>query len=232
MKYQISNKKVNIILDELAEEYKNLLIETALNQNQEFDVENISISDITKIDIETKERLKNRSRNNRINRISHLISSLGLVYSLFGLMLIMVSEAGNDFTDNPLSSVAIICVFLGFIIAIVGLMTKMLLNNKKSKISKKSIMDYEIQIINKWRIIEGIIYQTTPNNDKLSLRSMINNLEQSKIISKEDVKLLNSLMFYRNKILHNAPGEVKYNDEIKTILDDAQELIEKLSKII
>ncbi len=231
MKYQISNKKVNYILDELADEYKNLLIETALNQRQELDVENISISDITKIDIETKERLKNRSRNNRINRISQLISSLGLIYSLFGLMLIMVSEAGSDLTDNPLSTIAIICVFLGFIIAIVGLMTKMLLN-KKSQISKKTIMDYEIQIINKWRIVEGIIYQISPQNDKLSLRSMLNNLEQSKIISKEDAKLLNSLMHYRNRILHNPPGEVKYNDEIKNLLDDVQELIDKLSTIL
>lgn len=232
MKYQISNKKVNIILDELADEYKNLLIETALNQKQEFDVENITISDITKIDIETKERLKNRNRNNRVNRISQLISLLGIIYSLFGLMLIIISEVGNNFFDSSLSSVAVIFVFLGFIITVMGLMTKMLLNNKRSKIRQKVTMDYEIQIINKWRIIEGIICQITPNNDKLSLRSMINNLEQSRIISKEDLKILNSLMSYRNKILHNAPGKIEYNDEIKILLENAQELIDKLSRIV
>jgi len=219
------------MLDELADEYKNLLIEVALNQKQEFDIDNINISEITKIDVEIKERLKNRSRNNKINRLSRLISSLGLVYSLFGLMLIMISEMNTSLENNPLSTVAIICVFLGFIIAIVGLMTKMLLTSKKSSIYKKDVLDYEIQAINKWRTLEGIIYEMFPQNDKLSLRTMLSNLEQTKIISKEDFKTLNSLMSCRNKILHSSPGTVEY-DEIKPLLSKADNLIEKLSKMI
>lgn len=232
MKYQITNKKFNTILEELAEEYKDFLIEATLNEKNEIDLENISISDLTKIDIAIKEQLKNRNRENRINRICHSISLLGIIYSLFGFMLIMISEAGSRLTDNPLSSMAIICVFLGCIIAIIGILTKVLLSIRKSQIDKRTIMDYEIQIINKWRIVEGIIYQISPQNDKLSLRSMLNNLEQTKIISKDDLKTLNSLMHYRNKILHHSPREIEYSEEIKIILDDTQELINRLSKII
>lgn len=232
MKYQISNRKFNIILEELAEEYKELLIEAALTQNNEIDIENISISELTKIDSETKERLKNRSRNRRINRMSDLISMTGLLYSLFGLMLIMVSSNENRFLDSTLSTMAIICVFIGFIIALIGMIMKPVLSNKKSVINRRQIFDYEFQVINKWRILEGIIYQISPENDRLSLKSMINNLEQSKLISKDDMKTLSLLMNVRNRIVHRSYGEVEFTEEIKDVLENAQKLIDKLSDLI
>jgi len=232
MKYQITNRKLNVILDELAEEYKDLLVEATLSQKNEIDIDNISISDLTKIDIETKERLKNRSKNYKISRISYLVSMIGLIYSLIGLMLMLVSGTESNFYNDPLSSVAIVCVFIGFVIAIFGMMIKLIFNNKKIRANNKLSLDYEIQLINKWRIIESLIYQITPQNDRLSLRSMINNLEQSKFISKEDIRTLNILMHYRNLILHNSPGNIELTDEIKDVLEESQELIEKLSEII
>lgn len=236
MKYTIRNKRINAILDEFADEYKNLLVEAVLTQEQDFDIDNINISEIAKIDIEVKERLKNRGKNKKINKISRMIYSLGIVYSLFGLMLIIISEADKGYANNPWSNVAIICVFLGLITAIIGLMTKVILRSKETHIRKRSIVDYEIQIINKWRILEGIIYEIFPKNDKLSLRSMLSSLEQTKIISKEDYKTLNSLMYYRNKILHTPPGKVKCDEitheEIRSLLNAAQDLIDKLSILI
>ena len=230
MKYSINSKRFNIILDELAEEYKDLLIEATLKQNNEIDIENINISELTKIDIDTKEHLKNRIRNNRIDKTSVLISLIGMIYALFGFMLILVSENSNHISDN-MSSVAIICIFFGFIIAIIGVIIKIFFKNKKNIVNKNVDIDYEFQLINKWRIVEGLIYQVSPQNDKLSLKSMINNLEQSKILSKDDLKTLNVLMYYRNKILHNAFGEIEYSEDIKILLDDTQKLIDKLSKI-
>ena len=182
MKYQITNKNLNAVLEELAEEYKDLLIEATLNRSNEIDLQNISISDLTKIDIEIKEHLKNKKRNYKVDLISKFISFLGVIYTSIGLMLILLSGSRGIFTnkeDNTLFSVAIVCVFIGFMIVISGMMTKLLLEYKKRKIDKKNKVDIEIQIINTWRIIEGMIYQLSPQNDKLSLRSMLNNLEQN-----------------------------------------------------
>ncbi|MBO7245284.1 MAG: hypothetical protein J6V56_00800 [Clostridia bacterium] len=232
MKYQITNKKLNIVLDELADEYKNLLIEAALNQKNEIQLENINISDITKIDIDIKERLKNRTRNHKINRISDSTTLLGMLYSLFGLVLISIASTEDTLIDSQLYPIAIICVFFGFIIAIVGMMIRLFMNSKNSKNKNRIIMDYEFQIISTWRTIEGLVYQVSPQNDELSLRSMLNNLEQSNIISKTDIKTLNTLMYYRNKILHNTSKKIEYSaEEIKHLLDKAQEIIIKLSNI-
>lgn len=234
MKYQITNKNLSAVLEELAEEYKDLLIEATLSKSNEIDLQNISISDLTKIDIEIKEQLKNKNRNYKVNLISKFVSLLGLIYASIGLMLFLLSGSRGIFTskeDNTLFSIAIVCVFVGFIIVILGMMTKVLLENKKRKIDKEKKVNFEIQIINTWRIVEGMIYQLSPQNDKLSLRTMLNNLVQTKIISKEDFKTINLLMQYRNDILHHSPGEIQYNEEIKTVLNDAQVLINKLSKI-
>lgn len=231
MKYKVTNRKINFILDELAEEYKDLLIETALMKHNEFDIEKINISEITKIDIETKERLKNSVRNRRVEKISRLIYFIGMIYSLFGLMLIMLTENRDAITTNPLSVIAIICFYLGFIIVFLGFILKISLKGKRNKNTMSAYIDYEIQLINAWRTIESLIYQASPQNDSLSLRSMINNLEQAKILSKEDLRTINVLMHYRNKIIHDTLGErVQYND-VKKLLIDAKGLIKKLSNI-
>ncbi len=231
MKYQITNKKLNVILGELAEEYKDLLIETALSQTNEIDLDNINISDITKIDLKTKEQLKNRSRNYKNSKVSQLVSMIGWMYSVIGLMLILISTVESKIYNNALTSIAIVCIFIGLLVIILGMITKFVFRDREKIKINKMPLDYEIQIVNKWRIMESVIYQITPQNDSLSLRTIISNLEQSKIISKEDVKTIKILMYYRNIILHNAPGNLEYTDEIKKTLKESQKLIDKLSEI-
>ena len=232
MKYQITNKKLSIVLDELANEYKDLLIEAALIQKNEIDLENINVSDITQIDIDIKERLKYGTINHKINRISHATTLVGMIYSLIGLMLIIISSTEDILRNSPFYSVAIICVFLGFIVSIIGMMIRIFMSSQKIKSNKHIILDYEIQIVSIWRTIEGLIYQVSPQNDKLSLRSMLNNLEQTNIISKTDIKTINLLMHYRNCILHSTSKRIEYNtEEVRNLLDKAQEIITKLSNI-
>lgn len=232
LKYPITNKRVNIVLDELADEYKNLLVEAVLVQQNEFNTENISLSEIVKIDMELKERLKNRSRNHRINKISYITTMIGIIYSLIGVMFLTITPLNGTFHDSAYFPISIICIFVGFIVAIIGLMVKVLSHNKITAIKKKIAMDYEVQIINTWRIVEELIRQIAPRNDVMSLRSMINYLEQSSIITKEDIKIIYSLMHCRNDIMHNSLKEKTDTEEVRILLDRAHELVRKLSNVI
>lgn len=232
MKYQVTNRKLIVILNELAEEYKDNLLEATLSSKNEVDIENISISDLIRIDIEIKDHLKNRNRKKKVHKISTSITLLGLIYALLGLMLTIVSDNNSHITDSSLHTVAFVCIFAGFIVAVIGLMIGILLRTQKIQGKQINSSDYEITIINTWRTIESLVYQISPHNDKLSLKSMLNNLEQSNLISKEELKTLNQLLLYRNKILHNAPGRISHSQEIHTLLTSAHAIISKLSNMV
>lgn len=62
MKYNISNDHINGIVDALGEEYKDLLVEKALAQHGTYDVDQINISTLIKIDEKAKETLYNDER--------------------------------------------------------------------------------------------------------------------------------------------------------------------------
>ena len=67
MKYNISEQNTKMIIDELGEEYKDMLIERVLEETDEIDVDRISLSDLVRLDIATKARLRSnkKARNKR-----------------------------------------------------------------------------------------------------------------------------------------------------------------------
>ena len=58
MKYYISSKKLQLVVNELGEEYKDLLIEKMLDDYQTTDIDSLPISELLKLDVSIKERLK------------------------------------------------------------------------------------------------------------------------------------------------------------------------------
>lgn len=54
LKYNISNKKLKLIIDELGEEYKDMLITKTLSESGELDVDEITPSELMRLDVETK----------------------------------------------------------------------------------------------------------------------------------------------------------------------------------
>ena len=57
MKYYISSKKLQLVVNELGEEYKDLLIEKMLDDYQTTDIDSLPISELLKLDVSIKERL-------------------------------------------------------------------------------------------------------------------------------------------------------------------------------
>ena len=118
MKYSISDYKLKVIIDELGEEYKDLLIEQALNEMNEIDADHINPSDLIRLDVTTKSNLRIDRKSQRLSRMSTLISLLGVIYALFGLMLMMWSELKDTIRYNNIMMISIVLIFLGLFVAI------------------------------------------------------------------------------------------------------------------
>ena len=171
MKYTISEQKAKMIINELGEEYKDMLIERVLEETNEDDVDKISLSDLIRLDIATKAHLRSNKRVRNIRKMYSYIASFGLVYVLIGVLLILYSLLDDrTLRDNSLQYISVVFILLGLLTTVFSVM--LLKKKTKSGYTENKIIS-EYEIINKWKEIEGLIIQLVPENNKLSLNSMI-----------------------------------------------------------
>ena len=230
MKYNISDKRIKLIIDELGEEYKDLLIEHILDDLHENDADAISASDLIRLDVETKSNLRIGRELRRKYQMFTMVSLMGLLYSIIGVFLLIWSQIGRGFSYELKASY--ILVFMGLSISILALLMRTLVNNRpyKGRSIDRSTSSYEI--INKWKEIEGLIHELTPSEENLSLDSMIEYLYNNSILMADDVEVIYKLLEKRNQIVHD-PNK-KYNvsqEEFKPLLLQADDVIKKLKKI-
>ena len=232
MKYNISDYKLKVIIDELGEEYKDLLIESILNDMHETDVDLINHSDLIRLDVATKTNLMMNKRMQRQNWMYSLISLLGLTYASLGLMLLMWSELREVMRYNGIMIVSFFLICIGLLVAIFSMLFRNLIKirSRYYRRSNSPIPSYEV--INKWKEIEALVHELTPEKDTVSLSSMMANLEDTKILSEQDIEIINRLLSIRNQIVHG--GDNKYNisqTELRSILLQADKIISKMKKI-
>nr|WP_300818402.1 hypothetical protein [uncultured Acetatifactor sp.] len=233
MKYSISDYKLKVIIDELGEEYKDLLIEQALNEMNEIDADQINPSDLIRLDVTTKSNLRIDRKSQRLSRMSTLISLLGVIYALFGLMLMMWSELKDTIRYNNIMMISIVLIFLGLFVAIFSLLFKYMNRMRPHYYKNKRFTISSYEIINKWKEIEALINQLTPEKEQLSLSSMVSNLEETKIISKEDTIVINKLLRVRNQIVHKQNKDIDLpQNELRSILIQIDEVISKMKKLV
>lgn len=233
MKYEFENSKLRIVLDELGEEYKNILIQNILSEKNEVDIESISVSDIIKIDSEFKESLYNKTRRKKYNRTYNLVVSIGLMYALLGVMLLLISAFEHEMNDNPYTLMAIVFVFIGFMISLCAGVLKSFFSIKDKNRKKETQMEYEIEIVNNLRVIEDLMYKLTPNENRDSIESMSNYMVIANFISREELMIVDNLSWYRNLIVHKYFGKKPIPlDEMKVIVEKSNKIIKKLKTII
>ena len=78
-----------------------------------------------------------------------------------------------------------------------------------------------------------MVHELTPEEDTLSLSSMVSNLKDTQIISEQDIEIINQLLNIRNQIVHGQDN--KYNlsqAELRTILLQADKIILKMKKLV
>lgn len=124
MKYNISDYKLKIIVDELGEEYKDLLIECILGDMHENDADLINPSDLIRLDVTIKSNLRIDRKVQRKNRMLSMISLLGIIYALFGLILMMWGEVRDTIRYDSIMMMSFVLIFLGLFVALFSLIFK------------------------------------------------------------------------------------------------------------
>lgn len=207
MKYNVSDNKLKIIIDELGEEYKDLLIERVLDDTHETDADAINPSDLIRLDVATKSKLRADKKMQRQNRLYSMISLLGIMYALLGLMIMLMRQFEETVHYDSL------------------------IRLQYYRGQNRTISSYEI--INKWKEIEALVHELTPDSETLSLSSMVKNLEDTKIISKQDVEAINQLLKIRNQIVHGLDNKCDLSQaELRTILIQTNKIIAKMKKMV
>lgn len=231
MKYNISDYKIKVIVDELGEEYKDLLIERVLADMNELDVDLINPSDLVKLDVTTKYTLQQDRKNQRFNRMSTVTFLMGILYALMGVLYMW--WIGYSIRNNPTMMVGFLLVFIGLLVSLCSLIFKYSLKMRPRYYKNHKYIVSPYEIVNKWKEIEALINQLTPEKDSLSLTSMIANLKESRIISDQDQEFINQLLHIRNKAVHSRDIEDSISQtELRSILVRADEVIVKMRKLI
>lgn len=230
MKYNISGEKLKILVDELGEEYKDLLIERVLEDTHELDIDRISPSDLMRTDIEIKSYIQNNKKIQQNNRVFKLIAIMGLFYVLIGLMLMMSFELDRYYFENPIMRISYLMIFIGLFVSLSSTLFRFILKSKHTRLTKKrDIQNYEI--ISKWKEIEALLYQLTPPNEKFSLSSMIKYLKKLNLFSQEEIEIIFKLLEIRNVILHSQKNVVLPEKEMREMLSVIDKIITKMKNI-
>lgn len=232
MIYDVNNKAILNILNELGEEYKDLLVEKTLSQHHEYDIDRINLSTLVRLDEKTKESLRTNNRNSKINRLSLMLLSLGLVYTLFGLFLFLYNHFSETVHLDPLEKMGFLMVILGLIALLLLVVIRLLpspLSDKDKDVSKKNHYDY--LIIKTWKQIEGLLVQLTPAEENYNLSRMISYLQDLKLLTQSDSSTIKELLAMRNKVVHSdGIGEDYTREKIQELLHDSDSIIKKLEK--
>lgn len=228
MKYVIENKKINEILDELGEEYKDCLIENALFQSREYDVNEIKISTLIQIDERIKDSLIVDNRKRKRDRLLNMMSVLGIIYAIFGLCVLIYYEFSNSLYIGEMLKLSIISVTLGLAVLSFSVwLKKISLPYKKGSDSDY----YNYEIVNKWKKLEGLLVQLTPSEVNNSFSGMVSNLSELGLLSNQDVQSIKAFLALRNQIVHsNRIGTQYSTKEIKELLSEIDTIIRKLQK--
>lgn len=231
MKYNISNEKLKLIIDELGEEYKDMLITKTLSSSNEVDVDEIVLSELIRVDIEVKKRLSSDKAEYKRNRTLTLISLLGLMYAMLGVFVMMFGELDEYMFKSTTDMIAILCTAIGLFISMMSIFMKSFPSRLHGNSTNNSLSHYEI--LNKWKEIEAIIIQLTPEEKQSTLKKMMDYLEEIKILNAEDRLNINLLLNYRNRLVHSSyeKGELS-SKESKELIKKADDIIQKLKLLI
>lgn len=174
------------------------MIERILDDTHETDADSINPSDLIRLDVATKSKFRADKKMKRQNRLYSMISLLGIMYALLGLMIKLLRQFEETVHYDSLTMISFVLIFMGLFVAMFSLLFRNMLGTRHQyyRGQNRTISSYEI--INKRKEIEALVHELTPDSEALSLSSMVKNLEDTKIISKQDVEAISQLLKIRN----------------------------------
>ena len=137
----VRRDKLNLYLDDLADEYKELLLSAVLRDSKDGEV---SLSALLKLDESVKNNLRVTSRTQRYQKLQ----LLGLIYVLVGLVIALFALYQRYFTYTSSQTFVIIfliMVILGVYIVLLSVLLQLL--NKNRLVRRKNVREFSKRCI-------------------------------------------------------------------------------------
>lgn len=229
-----NNDKIEKYLDELAEEYKELLFTALISRTPNLD--DLSVSELLRLDNEIKKPLLVNYQKQQ--RRKKMLLVMGLTYMFLGFFTIIIFKLiKSNFiygTDDVITLMSLVISFMGFVISIFSVALPNTFFSTSKYIEKKyseSLPLKEYEVITKWRELEGIVNDISINANVQTPRSVIQFLTENKFIDNDENTLLRNFLKIRNNIVHST--DTTYSvEEITSMLCEVDKVIAKIKKIV
>lgn len=222
--------KIERYLDELSGEYKELLLKSLLESTGS--IENLSVSDLLRIDLEIKRPLMREYR--RKKRMQNMLMKAGIMYAFMGIMLLLLFEMSDSFQYDGMNLVALVLTLVGLLLS---LYSSMISNNKyiekrvqyRESENNRAVMEYNV--VRVWKELEAVANDLYFEAEEISISSIIDRFVEDKYVNKSEADSLKQLLKMRNNIVHNTGNNYLLKD-LKEILLDTSKILNKLKSIV
>lgn len=229
----LPNDKITKYLDELSDEYKNLLYKALVARTKPLD--DLSVSELLRIDSEIKKPLLTDYKNRQ--RRDYTLFRLGILYMILGVFIFLLSKVfwKNDHNGigHIYSLISCIVAFIGFIFVLYSFATQIfgVGTSKYNASSEEYSKVLEYEIVMKWRELEGIVEDISITSQINTSNSVIKFLAENHFIDNNEFNILREFLKMRNNIVYAT--DIKYTtEELKRMLGEINHIINKLEEII
>lgn len=218
------------ILNNLSEEYKNLLIEKALINNNLRRVEDILPEDLININEDFRSSVNVNNFKTKRERSISLIKLVGLMYGAFGFWLYIYTNLN---IENSYQKISFILIGLGlFAYFLASSLDVLSIRKKQSFKFEKKVNEYKL--VEKWNEIESLSYSIINieenNSINIPISKVINLLYKEGMLDIKDVENYKDVLVLRNNIVHTTEKRIN-QEQINEGLEKAESIITKLKTI-
>ena len=229
-----NNEKIEKYLDELSDEYKELLFKALVSRSKSLD--SLCVSDLLRLDTEIKKPLFEDYQRQQKRR--KMLLSMGLTYMFFGfLFFVLFQMLNSDYIYNSNRTFLLMSVIIGFMGFIISVLSFALPTLRSS--SSRHIVNYkgktsaliEYEVIIKWRELEGMVNDISIGAHVKQPRSIIEFLWENQFIDSNDYVMLRDFLKMRNNVVHSAHNNYS-EEELKDMVSKLDKIIEKIKRIL
>ncbi|MFA2569437.1 hypothetical protein ABR775_06155 [Bacillus cereus] len=219
-----------VILDNLSEEYKKLLVEKALVNNNLKRTEDILPRDLMILNEEFKRSLNMNKYNPKRERSIKLIKLVGMLYTIIGIWLYIYT---NISVENSMQKISVLFAGIGVLTTVLAYFYGFYVD--QLSIRKKQYFELgpenEYKLVQKWNEIEKLSYliinKENDVSDNVPITKVFNILFNKKILNDKDMESYKYILSLRNNIVHSTEKTIN-NDQIIEGLKKAESIITKL----
>lgn len=230
-----SSEKIERYLDDLAVEYKEMLLNRLLEESG--NIENLNISEMLRIDAEIKKPLLRNYR--RVRMMQRRLFYLGMGYATVGIVFFLFElypyiKYNGLHTMNGVSVLSLLIMLMGFVICLMAIMIPFV-RKYTGKIETKNIeynrAIWEYSVVKTWRTLEGIAADIYGDAEKRPINSIINILLADNYINKVEAEVLREFLKMRNSVAHGLGDSYKL-EEIMDLLKRVDNILNNFKRTI